>query len=343
MQDKPGGIFIRSADQISNEDRILFQSVARIIISDKLGTLEGQINRRTQLKGIIPAFIPVKAHSLQETAVTPREDLQFFNGSGGFSADGKEYVIITTPDKVTPAPWVNVLANPGFGTVISESGQSYTWVENAHELRLTPWNNDPVTDSAGEAFYLRDEESGRFWSPAPLPCRGSSPYITRHGFGYSVFEHSEDGIDSEMSVYVDIESPVKFIVLKLINRSGRLRRLTATGYIEWVLGDRRSKSMMHVITELDVSSGAIFASNPYNTEFGGRIAFFDVDDPAKTITADREEFIGRNGTLRNPDAMKRASFLARQARRLIPALLPRLFLNYRMARKRNLSFVLEPV
>ena len=159
------------------------------------------------------------------------------------------------------------MANPDFGSIISESGQSYTWVENAHEIRLTPWNNDPVTDLKGEAFYLKDEESGRFWSPAPLPCRGNSPYITRHGFGYSVFEHSEDGIYSEMTVYTDIEAPVKFIVIKLRNHSGRQRRISATGYVEWVLGDLRAKYLKHTITELDERSGAILARNAYSTEF----------------------------------------------------------------------------
>ena len=151
----------------------------------------------------------------------PAADLTFFNGLGGFTPDGREYVITTAHGQVTPAPWVNVLANPHFGTVISESGRAYTWSENAHEFRLTPWDNDPVSDSSGEAFYLRDEERGHFWSPTPLPCRGATPYVTRHGFGYSVFEHTERGIRSELWVYVALDAPVKFTVLKVRNEIGR--------------------------------------------------------------------------------------------------------------------------
>lgn len=306
VKEQPGGIFIRSADQISNEDRILFQTVAHIVLSDKMGSLEEQINRRSKIKSSIPYFNPTKFHSSVLTEVEPRRDLIFFNGFGGFSKDGKEYVITTTPGKATPAPWVNVLANPGFGSIISECGQAYTWIENAHEFRLTPWNNDPINDLKGEAFYLRDEESGRFWSPAPLPCRGKSPYITRHGFGYSIFEHSEDGIYSQMTVFVDIAAPVKFIVLKLRNTSSRLRKISATGYVEWVLGDLRSKNQMHIITEMDNRSGAVLATNAYNTEFADRVAFFDVDDINKSFTTDRAEFIGRNGTLSNPEAMNKS-------------------------------------
>ncbi|MEO6719555.1 MAG: glucoamylase family protein [Ferruginibacter sp.] len=318
IKEQPGGIFIRSADQISPEDRILFQTVAHIVLSDKLGSLEEQLNRRSKLKSAIPYFNPTKFHSSVHTQVEPRKDLLFFNGFGGFSQDGKEYVITTTTTKSTPAPWINVLANPLFGSIITESGQSYSWLENAHEFRLTPWNNDPINDLKGEVFYLRDEESGRFWSPTPAPAKGKSPYITRHGFGYSIFEHSEDGIHSEMSVFVDTVAPVKFIVLKLRNNTDRQRRISATGYVEWILGDIGLKSQMHIITDMDIKSGAVLATNHYNTEFPGRVAFFDVDDPNKSFTADRLEFIGRNGTLANPEAMNRARLSGKMGAALDP-------------------------
>ena len=188
---------------------------------------------------------------------------------------------------------------------------AYTWSENAHEFRLTPWGNDPVSDASGEAFYLRDEESGHFWSPTPLPSRGATPYVSRHGFGYSSFEHAEDGISSELTVFVALDAAVKFSVLKVRNDSGRARRLSATGYVEWVLGDLRPKSAMHVITEIDPASGAFYARNAYNTEFADRIAFFDVDDTTRTFSGDRAEFIGRNGTLAHPAAMTRRSFPTR--------------------------------
>jgi cellobiose phosphorylase len=306
--DRPGGIFVRPADQISEEDRILFQTVARAIITDSRGALEDQLNRRGQVEVTVPPLTPTRIHR-DESPGTPeisRADLTFFNGLGGFTPDGREYVITTANQQVTPAPWVNVLANPHFGSVISESGSAYTWSENAHEFRLTPWGNDPVSDSSGEAFYLRDEETGLFWSPMPLPSRGATPYASRHGFGYSVFEHTEDGISSEVWVFVALDAPIKFTVLKVRNVSGQSRRLSATGYLEWVLGDLRPKSAMHVITEVDPSSGALFARNPYNTEFTQRVAFFQVDAAARTYSCDRTEFLGRNGTQRNPAAMSRS-------------------------------------
>ncbi|HEY8937358.1 MAG TPA: glucoamylase family protein, partial [Cyclobacteriaceae bacterium] len=303
--EKQGRIFVRPADQISTEDRILFQTVARVIISDKKGTLEDQVNKRIPVRESIPRLIPTKLYQLQDQKTEAPTDLQYFNDIGGFSADGKEYVIITDNKKKTPLPWINVIANPQFGTIISENGSSYTWFENAHEYRLTPWRNDAVTDSCGEAFYIRDEESGHFWSPLGLPAPGQSQHVTRHGFGYSIFENTEDGITSNTSVYVDTESPIKFIVITITNKSGRQRRLSATGYVEWILGDLRSKSAMHIVTELDAVSGAIVARNQYNTSFHNYVSFFDVDESNYSYTTDRLEFIGRNGNLKNPDAMRR--------------------------------------
>jgi cyclic beta-1,2-glucan synthetase len=318
ISDRPGGIFVRAADQISAEDRVLFLTVARIILSDTKGSLSYQVNKKIIPKIIIPNLTPKQAPADPITHILIPQDLLFFNGIGGYSADGREYVINTSIDQATPAPWTNVLANAHFGTVISESGQSYTWAENAHEFRLTPWDNDPVSDSAGEAFYIRDDESGSFWSPAPLPTTGKGSYLTRHGFGYSIFEHREEGIYSEMRVFVDLEESIKFTVLKIVNQSGRLRHLSATGYTEWVLGDLKAKYGMHILTHLDSESGALFATNPYSSEFAEKVCFFDVDDKTRAFTGDRFEFIGRNGSLKKPDALFRLSLSGRTGAALDP-------------------------
>src|ERR1039458_2561254 len=251
MVDKPGGVFVRRLEQVSSEDRLLLQSVARVVLADEDGTLVEQLERPALPAPIIPLLTPVRSPAREASEPLPQQNLIFSNGLGGFTHDGREYIITLSAEQATPAPWVNVLANPYFGTVVSESGSAYTWVENCHEFRLTPWSNDPVTDVTGEAFYIRDEQTGQFWSPTPLPARGATPYVIHHGFGYSVFEHTEHGIASELTVYVAMDAPVKFALLKLRNVSGRPRVLSVTGYWEWVLGELRHKSLLHVQTQVD--------------------------------------------------------------------------------------------
>jgi cyclic beta-1,2-glucan synthetase len=320
LLDKPGGVFVRRGEQLSDEDRILLQAVARVILLEEAGTLAEQIEKRGRGDSVLPALRIARRKPETLTAVeAPRRDLAYYNGYGGFTRDGREYVTILKPDATTPLPWANVIANANFGTVVTESGSVYTWAENSHEFRITPWYNDPVSDTSGEALYLRDEESGRFWSPTPLPARGPMPYVSRHGFGYSIFEYEEDGIASALTIYVAIDASVKFVHLKVVNRSGRTRRLSFTGFWELVLGELGNKTMMHVVTELDPKTGALFARNAYSQEFADRVVFVDTADASRSVTGDRTEFIGRNGSLADPAAMHRARLSNRVGAALDPA------------------------
>ncbi len=315
VMDRPGGIFVRRAEQIADEDRILLQSVARAIITDRRGSLVEQVARRGAAEVRVPRLVPTRNHRGEAPpAPAPARDLILANGLGGFTPDGSEYVVTTLRGAGDAGALVQRARESGLRHRDLRERLAYTWSENAHEFRLTPWHNDPVSDASGEAFYVRDEESGHVWSPSALPRRGAGAYVTRHGFGYSVFEHTEDGIATELTVFVALDAPVKFSVLKVRNASGRARRLSITGYVEWVLGDLRPKTTMHVITEVDLKSGALLARNAYNTEFPDRVAFFDVDDPARTVTGDRTEFLGRNGALAQSRGA-RARAPVRQGRR----------------------------
>lgn len=309
--DKPGGVFVRASVLIPQADRDLLQAVARVVLSDRDGPLTLQLERRRKVAdGVRPAAHCMAAVATSSASEPPtpqaQRELLFPNGTGGFTPDGREYVITITPDRMTPMPWVNVLANPSFGTLVSESGSATTWSENAQMFRLTPWSNDPVSDPNTEAFYIRDEDTGRHWSATLLPCPGATPYVTRQGFGYSVFEHCEDGIETALTMFVAIDAPIKFSVLNVINRSLRARRLSVTGYVEWVLGDERRKAAMHVSTRVGADDGTVYATNAYNVDFSGRTAFLDVDEAAAagtSVCCDRGAFIGRDGSLRRPAAM----------------------------------------
>ncbi len=336
--DHPGGIFVRRLEQIPNDDRVLLQAVAHVVLDDERGSLAEQMERRRTFGPRLPALVPTRAAIAEVPAPLPQRELIFPNGYGGFTRDGHEYIITLQRNEMTPAPWVNVLANPTFGTLVSESGAAYTWADNAHEFRLTPWSNDPVRDPTGEALYIRDEQTGQYWSPTPSPARGATPYVIRHGFGYTVFEHTEHGIASELWVYVAMDAAVKFTVLKLRNISDRPRRLSVTNYLEWVLGDLRHKSLLHVRTEVDTKTGALLARNYDNTDFPGRIVFLDVNDASRSLTADRKEFIGRNGNLAQPAALKRAGLSGKVGAGLDPCGAMQVVFDLAIAQERETSF-----
>jgi cyclic beta-1,2-glucan synthetase len=306
-----GEVFVLRADLVPRRDHILLLAAARVVILASQGTLAEQVVRLQRQR---PGPVPPRLRSLRDTAEAvspPSLDLEFFNGLGGFTADGREYVAVLGKGQWTPAPWINVMANPEFGCQVSESGSGYTWSVNSRENKLTPWSNDPVSDTPGETFYVRDEDSGLVWGPTVLPIREENwPYVIRHGQGYSRFEHNSHDIGLELVQFVPPSDPVKIARLTVENRSDRKRKLSVTAYAEWVLGVERSSSAPHVVTTIDKPTGAMFARNAWNGEFAHRVAFADLGGRQTSWTGDRLEFLGRNASLDHPASLERGAELS---------------------------------
>ena len=323
--DKSGGVFLRRVDLMAADDQLLLRAVARVVMDAADGGLRNQLARphapfvpSPTRSDISDPDAPVRSAPASPVPSPPR-DLELFNGFGGFADSGREYAIRTTP--VPPAPWSNVVANETFGFACTESGPGYTWSGNSHENRLTPWRNDPVADPPGEAVFIRDNATGAFWSTTPLPAGGGHRYEARHGNGYSVYEHARDDIASEMTIFVPRDAPVKVFRLALKNTSALARRISVTLYAELVLGENRTRSATHVVTSTDDATGAILATNRYRQEFADRVAFVDLfsgPSDTRTCTADRAEFIGRNGSLRRPAALGRSALSNRTGAALDP-------------------------
>jgi cyclic beta-1,2-glucan synthetase len=301
-----GNIYLLRADLVSPPERKLLEAVARVVLLSRRGTLTEQVNRAQRAGALAPPAFQNQSTSKNPDVLLPSVSLEFFNGLGGFAENGREYMTVMGEDLRTPQPWINVIANPQFGFLVSESGSSNTWSLNSRENQLTPWSNDPVTDTPGEAIYIRDEGTGEVWSPTAIPIRDqTAPYVARHGQGYSRFQHGSHGIFADLLQFIPPEDPIKISRLTMQNSSSRTRRLSVTAYAEWVLGSSRSATAPYIITELDPQTKAIFARNAWGGEFGGRIAFADLAGRQTSWTADRTEFLGRNGTPGSPDALRR--------------------------------------
>jgi cyclic beta-1,2-glucan synthetase len=308
-----GKVFTLRGEQVSAAQRDALQSVARVDLSSRRGSLADQIARAPRGDAgptTAPRPRPAPVTSDPATA-SPPPALEFFNGLGGFDADGREYVTILRAGQWTPAPWINVIANQTFGCLVSEAGAGCTWSINSQQNLLTAWSNDPVSDPPGEMFYVRDDDSGKLWSPTPLPIREESgEYVVRHGHGYTRFAYVAHDVALELLQFVPVDDPIRISRLTLTNRSSRSRRLSVTAYLEWVLGETRSASAPFVITEMDAATGAMFARNPASRDFGARIAFADLGGAQTAWTGDRTEFLGRNGDSDRPASLGRRERLS---------------------------------
>jgi cyclic beta-1,2-glucan synthetase len=299
-----GAVIPLRADALTNEHRDFLKVAARAVFGAGQASLSEQLARS---QGGEPAARLRRENSGEELRTHAPHlvpALEYFNGLGGFDAGAREYVVVLDDGQWTPAPWINVIANPQFGFLVSADGSGSTWSLNAQQNQITPWSNDPVSDAPAEAIYIRDENSGDLWSATPLPIRErSSVYVVRHGFGYTRSEHTSHGISLTLTQFVPLEDSIKISRLKIVNASDEPRQLSITHYLDWVLGNQNNRAAPFIITALDPKTRALLARNPWTADFQSRVAFMDMAGTQQSFTTDRSEFIGRHGSLAEPAAL----------------------------------------
>lgn len=301
-----GGIHLLNTDQLGPGLQRGLEATAHVVLTDAYHSLSAALDRALESRVPPPLFVPEPSAFYEEVAQLSRPaGLLFENGYGGFDPDSGDYCIHLEPGQCTPAPWCNVLANEEFGCLVSEAGLGTTWAVNSGEHRLTPWSNDPITDRPGEAVYLRDENSGVVWSATPGPMGNAATFQVRHSAGSTEWRQNSHGLEQRLEVFVPVDAPVKLVRLRLHNPSSQARRVSATYYVEWLLGAMGSVARPHLTSRYDPQLGAIIGRNRWNPEFGDRIAFLTASLEPHSVTGDRHDFLGRDGDLSNPEGLRR--------------------------------------
>ena len=290
---------------MSSESRLALQACARVALISRRGTLAEQLDRLEDPAAETRLPEPRRAARSRRDVPAATHTLEMFNGIGGFAADGAEYVVVLGPGTTTPMPWINVIGQPDFGFQVSASGAGFTWSMNSRENALTRWSNDAVSDPVSEVFYIRDDATGELISPTASPVRDpDGTYVACHGRGYSRFTHTNQNLAVELLQFVPRTRKVKVSRLTIRNLGAKARRLSVCAYVEWTLGVSRATSAQYVLTETCLETGALLARNPWNTSFPARTAFFDLAGEQTQSTCDRREFLGLDGALDAPSALR---------------------------------------
>jgi|GEM_PF-16806 len=363
--DKPGGIFIRSRENMPEEHLTLILAASHIVMVASRGRLAQQLSNLPGTPANAPRLVVTNRPQDETTAPLPFLELPYFNGLGGFTTDGREYAVYLGPGDTTPAPWINVMANPVFGQMVSEAGHGFAWWGNSQENRITDWSNDPTSDPINDAVYIRDDDTGAFWTPTSGPIREKEAYRVRHGQGYSIYEHNSNGIEQELTTFVPLSDvcpdseaqtesdeetphlpsptsplPLRLQRLRLHNSSGRRRRLTITGYHEWILGTDKEQTQLHVVTNWDTQSRTLMAHNAYHPHYGSRLAFSTSSPSPEHFTSDRTAFLGRNGKLSSPAVLRRKHLIDRSGAGLDPCAATQLRLVLEPGETREVTFMM---
>ena len=225
---------------------------------------------------------------------------------GHFDDSRREYVI-SQPD--TPLPWINYLGSEDYFGLISNTAGGYSFYRDARLRRLTRYryNNAPL-DSGGRYIYLRDEETGAYWSPTWQPVRGPlQDYTCRHGLGYTTIASTFAGIHAQVRYFVPPDETLEVWELTLSSNREGPARLSAFSLVEFCLWDAlddASNFQRNFSTgEVEVEGSVIYHKTEYR-ERRDHFAFFACSESLAGFDTQREAFLGPYRGWENPLAVE---------------------------------------
>ncbi|SHI04026.1 Cellobiose phosphorylase [Clostridium collagenovorans DSM 3089] len=307
-QNKPGGVFVYNKASMNEEDVELLKALAKLVLDpDKGSVLTQGIEEKSEGEDFeFREKIISKVTCKGEENNIEIPELKYFNGYGGYDLKNNEYVINLYNNLSTPAPWINIISNGDFGFHVSESGASYTWAKNSREFKITTWNNDWVSDTPSEVFYIRDNDNSEVFTITKSPINNGGQYVVKHGFGYSIFEHKQNDIYGKMTMFSSMNKNIKFCKINLKNTCDKEKNLTLSYYAHMVLGVVPQHDAAHIYSDVSGKKKYIYSRNPYSMHFNKYYSYLKlIGIEGESFTGDRSEFIGRGKSLSNPSALSK--------------------------------------
>ncbi len=307
-----GGIFTLVKSEVDKKDICLLELIACITVDSKKGGLENNI--RELEEEYLDKYKLVNESEVNLIVVRDGEDkdidilensekLKYYNEYGGFSEDGKEYLIRVNKENRLPSVWCNILANEKFGTVVTENMGGYSWFRNSRLNRVTAWNNNPSLDVPSEIIYVK-EENGRAWSLGLNPMPDNRNYNVIYGFGYVKYIHKSLGIEQELEVFVPKEDSCKVSILSLKNTTPNRKKLKLYYYIKPVFGEDEIKTNGYLNVIFDKNNNIVYAKNLYKREEQEYFIYLSCSERIESFTGDKNSFLGTGG-LSNPQGLKK--------------------------------------
>lgn len=229
-------------------------------------------------------------------------NLKYYNEYGGFSENGREYIIMLKDEISLPTVWSHVMSSENFGTVITESQGGYTWSKNSRLNKVTAWNNLPYLDIPSEILYIKDKETGKVWSSSSFISKEEGDFKITYGFGYSKYFSCNQDIICEENIFVPKSDKAKIRIVKLKNTRPDKRKLKLVFYSKLVLDEEESKSNGYLnIKQID--ENVIKVENLSNEDFK-ELFFVGSSQNIISYTGNRDFFIG-NGSIKNPEGINK--------------------------------------
>ena len=303
LRNVKSGIFILNKNLMEPDDLQVLELKSKIILISENGGISDFLKTKSETTFEKQKNIEIKQD--EEILERREEDLQFFNGYGGFTPNGKEYKFAVNQENKLPTIWSNCISNKMFGVVVTENMCDIIWNKNSRLNRITSWNNDTVLNIPSQIIYIRNMKNNKVWTLNSNIYPDKNNYYITYGHGYAKFQNVSDGILQESDIFVPLDKSACINKIRFKNTTSEYKELKIIVYVKLVLGEEETVTSGNIY--IDKKNNIIFAKNYIGVPEFQKIAYITSNEKILSYTKSKKIFFGR-GDLRLPDSLFNNNF-----------------------------------